>query len=140
MRRLLRKLSGERGVSAVEFGLLLPLLLVILLGVIDYGWVFFVRLNMTNAAREGARVGVTRDDGVTAQTDATTAANNYLAAAGITGGDVVVTSTNPETEPNESVVVTVTYNNFPNHALVNFVPVPASMTVSAQMRWELAGP
>jgi Flp pilus assembly protein TadG len=48
---------GERGAAAVEFALVLPVLLMIVLGTIDWGWYFFVSQVVTNAAREGARVG-----------------------------------------------------------------------------------
>ena len=45
----------RRGASAVEFALVLPLLMVLLTGIIQFGWVFFIQFSMENAAREGAR-------------------------------------------------------------------------------------
>ena len=134
-----RKLSRQSGVSAVEFGLVLPLLLVLLLGLIDYGWVFFVRLNMTNAAREGARVGVTREDPAVARDAAESAARNYLAAAGISTVNTV-SATEPDGSADAHVKVTVTVSEAAGtfRPLVGFVPTPPSMMVSAQMRWELA--
>lgn len=45
----------ERGAVAVEMAILLPLLLLILLGIIEYGRVLNVQVSLTHAAREGAR-------------------------------------------------------------------------------------
>ena len=42
------------GQALVEFALLLPILLVLILGAMDLGRVFFVKTVLTNAAREGA--------------------------------------------------------------------------------------
>jgi Flp pilus assembly protein TadG len=48
----------ERGVELLEFALVLPLLLVLLVGIFDFGAAFALRQKMTNAAREGARIVV----------------------------------------------------------------------------------
>lgn len=45
----------ERGAAAVEFAIVAPLLLVILLMVLDFGRMMFVQLSITGAAREAAR-------------------------------------------------------------------------------------
>jgi Flp pilus assembly protein TadG len=47
---------SERGANLVEFALVLPLLLLILAGVVDFGYAFHDYIIITNAAREGARV------------------------------------------------------------------------------------
>ena len=49
---------GERGQAIVELALTLPLLLLIVLGIFDFGFMFQKYEVVTNAAREGARVGV----------------------------------------------------------------------------------
>ena len=49
---------GEDGAAAVEFALLLPLLVVLLFGFIQFGIAFNTRIQATNAAREGARMAV----------------------------------------------------------------------------------
>ena len=126
-----KHIRGSSGVSVVEFALVLPVLIAILLGIMDYGWVFFTRLTMTNAAREGARVGVTRNAGA-ASGDAVDAAQDYLDAAGLSAA---VTATTPS-DADPRVIVTVTVDPFV--PLVGFVPTPDDMQVTSTMRWELA--
>ena len=48
-------LRSERGQSLVELALVLPLLILLLAGVADLGRAFFSYIQITNAAREGAR-------------------------------------------------------------------------------------
>jgi hypothetical protein len=49
--------SAERGQSLVEFALVLMPLFMILLGIIQFGFIFNTYVTMTNSAREGARQG-----------------------------------------------------------------------------------
>ena len=45
----------ERGAAAVEFALLLPLLMMLLLGIMEFGYAFLVQASVAGAARVGAR-------------------------------------------------------------------------------------
>ena len=49
---------GQDGAAAVEFALLLPLLVLLLFGFIQFGLAFNTRIQATNAAREAARQAV----------------------------------------------------------------------------------
>ena len=49
--------QNEDGVAAVEFALILPVLLVLVFGIINYGILLYDQAVITNAAREGARWG-----------------------------------------------------------------------------------
>jgi Flp pilus assembly protein TadG len=128
--RLRRQTAGT---AAIEFGLVLPLLLVVLVGIIDYGHIHFTRLTMTNAAREGARVAVTLPADQ-AQAAAITAADSYLDQAGI---EATVEATTPS-DGDPAVTVTITIDPF--SPLIGLVPTPDRLAVSASMRWELANP
>ena len=52
----------QDGAAAVEFALLLPLLVLLLFGFIQFGTAFNTRIQATNAAREAARLAVTGID------------------------------------------------------------------------------
>jgi Flp pilus assembly protein TadG len=77
----------ERGQAVIELALTLPLLLLVVLGIFDFGFMFQKYEVVTNAAREGARVGVL--PGYT-PTDAVNRALNYLDVGGL-GGAAITT-------------------------------------------------
>ena len=51
-------LKSEKGVSAVEFALIAPLLFVLTFGIIEFGILLFDKAVITNASREGARAAI----------------------------------------------------------------------------------
>jgi len=57
--RSMRSIRSTNGAAAVEFALILGPFCVVLMGMIDYGWYFFVDLACTNAVRTGARNATT---------------------------------------------------------------------------------
>ncbi len=50
-------LRSQRGQAVVEFALILPILLLLVFGIIEFGRIFYSYLEVTQAAREGARLG-----------------------------------------------------------------------------------
>ncbi len=62
---LKRFLKTEKGQAMVEFALVLPVLLVLLCGIIDFGWLYYNQITLNNAAREGARYAVIHYDPTT---------------------------------------------------------------------------
>jgi Flp pilus assembly protein TadG len=46
---------GERGQAVVEFALIVPLLVLLTMGMVDFGRIFYSYEGLANAAREGAR-------------------------------------------------------------------------------------
>jgi len=87
VRRWLRRGRSEQGAQLVEFALVLPLLLLILLGIAEFGFVFQRYEVVTNAAREGARIAV-----LPGYTSADVQAR---VAAYLSSGRVPTTLTNP---------------------------------------------
>lgn len=54
--------AGGRGQALVEFALVLPVFLLLILGVFDFGRLIFLHTSMTNGAREGARLATVNQD------------------------------------------------------------------------------
>lgn len=52
-----RGLKGEHGGVAVEFAILVPVFLLLLFGIIDFGHAYYMKQSVSNASREGARYG-----------------------------------------------------------------------------------
>jgi Flp pilus assembly protein TadG len=56
------RVHADKGAVAVEFALVLPILLVLLFGLIDFGLAYTAKSTLTHATREGVRVlALTRD-------------------------------------------------------------------------------
>lgn len=82
-----RKTGGDRGVTAVEFAIILPLLLMLIFGIIEFGRAYQARLTVTHAAREGVRVLAVTEDKVAAEAAA------LAAVTGLDTANVTVAGT-----------------------------------------------
>ena len=82
--RVTRRLRSERGAELIEFALILPLIVVLLMGIFDFGLAFQRYEVITNAAREGARLGSLQ--GAYTETDIQNRVNAYCVNAGLPGG------------------------------------------------------
>jgi len=49
--------KNEKGQSLVEFALVVPLVLMILMAIVEFGFMFNAYITISNASREGARLG-----------------------------------------------------------------------------------
>jgi Flp pilus assembly protein TadG len=58
MRKIIYKIDNRRGASAVEFAIILPLLVIFVFGIIEFSILFYDKAVITNASREGARRGI----------------------------------------------------------------------------------
>jgi hypothetical protein len=54
-----KKINNQNGAAMVEFAFILPLLLILICGVIEFGVMFYDKAVITNASREGVRAGIT---------------------------------------------------------------------------------
>ncbi len=52
-----KRLVSERGTALIEVTLVLPVLLILFLGIVEVGFLLLAHVQVTNAAREGARQG-----------------------------------------------------------------------------------
>jgi len=134
-----RRKNGEKGQALVEFTLLLPIFLLLLFAIIDFGMGFYSWITVTNAAREGARLGVVM---ATAQE----IEDRVYQTADLPNEStqMTVTVTNAQGQPGESVVVKVDYDYdliTPLAGIVSFISgnvIGPTLTFSstAEMRLE----
>lgn len=120
---------SPRGAAAVEFAIVLPLLLLVVLGTIDWGHYFFVRETVVHAAREGARAGTLVPPGGDPTADARAVAAAFLTSASLDATRATIVSG----EGTGSVFVDIHY---PAGSLTGFLGplVPAEATARAEMR------
>jgi Flp pilus assembly protein TadG len=52
------KLRTEKGAAVVEFAVILPLLIVMIAGIVEFGLLYFNKQILVTATREGARLGI----------------------------------------------------------------------------------
>jgi Flp pilus assembly protein TadG len=90
----IRRFRSERGAELVEFALVFPLLLLVTLGIIDFGLLFQRYEVLTNAAREGARVSIL--PGYNAP-DVIARVNQYLQATSLSAATVTTSVGAPQT-------------------------------------------
>ncbi len=103
----MRRLRSEHGAAAVEFALLLPVLLVLILGIVEFGRAFQVQATLAAAAREGVRVMALENDAAAAR-EAVRSASTTLNPA-VTDGDIAVTPESCATTAGDATV-TITYS------------------------------
>jgi Flp pilus assembly protein TadG len=120
--------------------LLLPMLLLLLLGIIEFGYVFFVDLSLTNAVREGARVGATIQESnnvaATAEAEVQEYINDVLGESFVAALDT--NGINLDTATNKLEVI-ATINNYPDLSpfqLLSSNLLPSNISARAVMRWE----
>ena len=134
-----RRKNGEKGQALVEFTLLVPIFLLLLFAIIDFGMGFYSWITVTNGAREGARLGVvlaTQQQIEDRVYQAVSLPNEST--------QMTVTVTNAQGQPGESVVVKVDYDYdliTPLAGIVSFVSgdvIGPTLTFSstAEMRLE----
>ena len=103
------KRFDERGAAAVEFGIILPVLMLILFGIIEFGMIMFSREVITNASREGARAGIVQSATKPTTGQIQTVVTNYLTGTGINPATVTIAVAGAGLTAPNTLSVTVTY-------------------------------
>ena len=140
------RLGRRRGVAIVEFAVVLPFLLILLLGIWEIGRMLQISQIVNNAAREEARKAST---GINTYSDVSTAVSNYLTTAGIsnqTGLQVSVynvtqSNAGPNYNPSSAtqldqlqVTVSLPFNNV-EWALASMLASDPNTQVTATAVW-----
>lgn len=134
----MRKLS-ERGAVAAEFALLLPVILTILFGTIEFGMIMFSREVITNASREGARAGIVQQVPKPTAGQITAVVTNYFTGTGINPASVTVSVVGAGGANPATLTVAATYNYpwlIPYIPTMLGLPRPFTLTGQTIMRHE----
>ncbi|MGY3440650.1 Flp pilus assembly protein TadG [Bradyrhizobium sp. USDA 4473] len=79
LRRLRAGVRDRRGVAAIEFGVMIPLLTLMVVSVTDIGLALFRKMQVENAAQAGAQYAIVRGFDTTGVSNAVIAATNSTA-------------------------------------------------------------
>jgi Flp pilus assembly protein TadG len=124
------RLRDERGASAVEFAFIVPLLIVLVLGIAEFGHAFQVQGTLSAAAREGVRTMALQNDPAAARTAVRTAAASL--DPGVTNAQIAITPAScPLTGGSTNVRLTISY---PMPYLTGFFGSTVSLTGRGVMR------
>jgi len=131
-------MKSEKGQAAVEFALVLPILLILIFGIIDFGRILYTKSALTSLSQETARhasIYYASEDDTTTQNYAINNAGT-LDPDSLTGISVIF----PSGEiPGSDVVVTLTYEMYYITPIVNIIPGfenPFNITSSSTFRAE----
>ena len=123
--------NDERGATAVEFAMILPLLILLVIGIAEFGRAFQVQGTLSAAAREGVRLMALQNDPASARAAVRSAATSL--DPGVTDAQIAIS---PATCPtlaagSTQVRLTVTY---PMPYLTGFFGTGVTLTGTGVMR------
>jgi Flp pilus assembly protein TadG len=133
LRRLCRFSNDTRGAALVEFAIVAPFLVLLLLGIIDWGRYLFLYNQLGNAVRDGARIAAVTaspSGNVTVISTVRSRINDTNAATAAVTVDLL------GNVPEQTVRVTIT--SYPFRRLYALTLAPTQITsVAAEFRYEL---
>lgn len=130
-----RARRSRRGAAAVEFAIVVPVFLVMVVAILEFGRLVMVQQIITTASREGARTAIL--EGSTA-TDVQSTVNAYLANSSVNQATIEISpSSLSSASPGDPITVTISTN----FADASWLPAPwfagnAVLTASTLMRRE----
>jgi Flp pilus assembly protein TadG len=131
----------EEGVAAVEFALVLPIFLTLVVGIAEFSVALFDKAVITNASREAVCAGIVLAVPKLTTAQIQTVAQNYCGANLVNFGSsstpaVAVTGAQGNFGTPLSVTVTYTYHGLAVGALLNTLTGPVNITATTVMNNE----
>lgn len=134
-----RKRADRRGAVAVEFALVLPMLMLLVFGIIDFGRAYYTLNQIISSVREGARYAAVLEDPIAQQADVRKVVKDFTVPMGgkkITDGQIEVALDQATGR------VTVRVKNYPFELITplakTFGAGTLLITREATFRWERA--
>jgi len=130
--RLRQHLQRQDGVAAIEFAIVSMVFLVILFGILTYGYIYGMDQSMNHAAEEGARAAIASTSEAAAITTAHDTAYSRLHAyqPSLQSSDVVATVGDCDTSF-RCITVTITYPWSSRPIIPRFVGLPTPSQIQA---------
>jgi Flp pilus assembly protein TadG len=139
---------GRSAGPIVEFALVVPMLLMIVMGVVDFGRAYFIRNSLVSAVREGARLGAVQSVDPCSAASMTAIRARVVASFSSIGSTAISNTVTMipitcELESGRTATVRVQVVGYPFQPitpLFGMLQLGASfpLTASARFRWELA--
>lgn len=138
------KLKSHTGASVIEFAVILPLLILLIFGIIEFGMLLYNQQVITNASREGARAGIVaqqpRLDSTSIDSVVQTYCLNHLVTFAAVKPQPItnLTGYSPNALVGQYLTVQVTYN-YEFLVIPSFIPVIGKlrpMAAQTVMRYE----
>ncbi len=105
----LSRTDSQRGVAAVEVGLVLPLLLLTIYGIVEFGTAYYRQQVLTGAVRDAARAGVIGMGTKPSSSQIKQKVFTYLDGVGWDSSQATVTVTGAQGASGTSLTVEATY-------------------------------
>ena len=124
--------NSRRGQTLIEFAMILPILMMLIFGVIEFGRYLYLKNSVTNAAREGARKAVVTNP----WSDSTV--KQYLvdnSPISLNLGNINITPTSPTPGAAVTVTVKIPFTSVVPSLIPQFTNL-SSIRASATMRYE----
>jgi Flp pilus assembly protein TadG len=136
--------SNRRGQALAEFAIVLPVILLFIAGIVEFGRAWNIKQAVTDAAREGARYTVVRDANMT-MSQVEDKIEERLALASIEQSTIVISSSDPSCSPiatcfhteagwgkEMTVSVSTQYKMPLVKVLLRWAGVPSTVTINTQ--------
>lgn len=135
---LSRNHKRQRGLATIEAALILPMLLLLTFGILEYGWIFIKSGQINNAARHGVRAAVLPDATVG---DVSAAIDDFMSRAGLaeSGYSAVLSADPAAVEPGTPISVTITVD-YEGIALTQFPLLPTPGQLGGEVAMAKEGP
>lgn len=142
---MIRKMRCEEGASVIEFAIVLPLLIMLVFGIVEFSVALYDKAMLTNASREGARAAALFRQpqlcGAGLQGVVSGVVNTYCSDKMITFGSPVAVNTTvspacPDRGENITVTLDYTYSWLVLPNFVAGIVGPASIGATTVMRME----
>ena len=134
--RRIQRSNSKRGQALVEFALVIPVLLLVIVGIFDLGFAVYAQNMVSNAAVEGARTGI-----IVSKQDSDIIARVHASAPALSNLQIDINPTGPRTinDFGKPITVTVTYTYTPITPIIGQIVTGSGLPLKATATMNVEG-